>query len=302
MRELRLAMEDQTARGGGGKVNPCTWTSRIDGWTTTPRNDGPNWRTASGSSRGADREKWARGTGRLTDELAGDSQTRNRKRDSERERPKFGAAPSQRNQLLPAAAELNRLGWRRLKYAESGAGGTNRQEKNRQLNNLGVGKSAREKWTKGQCRKRMSGGRPDRHRSSDERQAHDEEMCGQEKVDRWPLRSTSGRRQTKTWERAANCAEDELDQNEENPRTVGARWTELDNWFCQITPKTRLRSKLELKSRKRKTTSHTSGKNQFCQILPKQQHTQPASLEMRQFVNNIYTNFCQLLWFFMSSF
>jgi hypothetical protein len=42
VRELRLAMEDQTARGGGGKVDPCTWTSRIDGWTTTPRDDGLN--------------------------------------------------------------------------------------------------------------------------------------------------------------------------------------------------------------------------------------------------------------------
>jgi hypothetical protein len=41
VRELRLAMEDQNARGGGGKVDPCTWTSRIDGWTTTPRDDGP---------------------------------------------------------------------------------------------------------------------------------------------------------------------------------------------------------------------------------------------------------------------
>jgi hypothetical protein len=30
VRELRLAMEDQTARGGGGKVDPCTWTSGID--------------------------------------------------------------------------------------------------------------------------------------------------------------------------------------------------------------------------------------------------------------------------------
>jgi hypothetical protein len=42
VRELRLAMEDPTARGGGGKVDPYTWTNGIDGWTTTPRDDGPN--------------------------------------------------------------------------------------------------------------------------------------------------------------------------------------------------------------------------------------------------------------------
>jgi hypothetical protein len=69
----------------------------------------------------------------------------------------------------------------------------------------------------------MSGGRPDRHLSSDERQACDEEMCGQQKADHWPLRSMSGRRQTKTRQRVVNHAEDELDRNEENPRTVGAR-------------------------------------------------------------------------------
>jgi hypothetical protein len=42
VRELRLAMEDETARGGGGKVDPCTWTSGIDGWMTTPHDNGPN--------------------------------------------------------------------------------------------------------------------------------------------------------------------------------------------------------------------------------------------------------------------